>query len=84
MTHKDAVLAIMKKYIMELLPNVKAEDIHAGVRMADLGANSIDRADIIVATMEELGLKLPLASFGKAKNIGELIDIFLQASNAPC
>jgi polyketide biosynthesis acyl carrier protein len=76
---KNAIMILIKKHIIQLFPEVTEEDIQPDVKMADLGANSIDRADIVVAVMEELGIKIPLVSLGKAKNIGDLADILAQA-----
>ena len=42
---KGAIFSIIKKHIMTLLPNVCDSDIQLGVKMSDLGANSIDRAE---------------------------------------
>lgn len=42
--------------------------------MKELGANSIDRFDIISDTMDELNIKIPLLQFGSLKNIGEVVD----------
>jgi polyketide biosynthesis acyl carrier protein len=40
-----------------------------------LGANSVDRADIIMLTLETLSLKIPLIEMARAENIGELAGI---------
>ena len=66
---------------MFVLPDVHGSEIQMGVKMSDLGANSIDRAEVVVAAMEELNIKIPLVSLGKAKNIGDLVDIFFQVVN---
>jgi polyketide biosynthesis acyl carrier protein len=78
---KETILLVIKKHIMALLPDVREIDIKMGVKMADLGANSIDRAEVVVAVMEELNIKVPLVCFGKAKNITDLTDILFQAVN---
>ena len=45
-----------------------------------LGANSIDRADIIMMTLETLALNIPLHEMAKAENIGDLAGM-LQGDN---
>ena len=46
--------------------------------LRDLGANSVDRADIITDAMEELGVWTALVSFADAQNLGELADVLEQ------
>lgn len=79
---KDAIFSVIKKQIMVVLPDVCESDIQMGVKMSDLGANSIDRGEVVIAVMEELNIKVPLVSLGKAKNITDLIDIFFQVVNS--
>lgn len=74
-----------RKEILEILKGVLAEimDIDtANISEADslkaLGANSIDRADIIVTTIEECNVKIPMMKFSDAKNIGGIIDVILE------
>lgn len=78
---KGAIFSIIKKHIMTLLPNVCDSDIQPGVKMSDLGANSIDRAEVVVTVMAELNIKIPLLTLGKAKNLNDLTDIIFQVIN---
>ncbi|MEK3904685.1 MULTISPECIES: phosphopantetheine-binding protein [unclassified Paenibacillus] len=71
---KDQVLEIMKLKMIDILPDLTPGQIRREVSMKDLGANSIDRFDIISDTMDELKLKIPLLQFGSFKNIGEVVD----------
>lgn len=43
-----------------------------------LGANSIDRSEIIMMTMESMSANIPLIYTAKAKNIGELASILFE------
>jgi polyketide biosynthesis acyl carrier protein len=56
-------------------------DDHAFVssdRLADLGANSVDRAEITMLVQESLGLSVPRVELFGPQNIGELADLFLK------
>lgn len=77
MTKAD-VFEIVKENILDILPDVSEEEIQIEGSMKDLGANSIDRADIVVGSMEKLGLKIPLVEFGQLKNIQELVDLLYE------
>jgi polyketide biosynthesis acyl carrier protein len=50
--------------------------------LRDLGANSIDRADIITETMEQLDVSIPMVRFGDAKNIGDIVAIICEGGEA--
>jgi polyketide biosynthesis acyl carrier protein len=78
---KTDIFVVIKKHIKTILPNVRDEDIKIEGKMADLGANSIDRSDIVIQTMEELQLKIPLVTLGQAKNLQDLTDILHQHVN---
>lgn len=72
---KEQVYEVVKTAIMEILPDVHSEQISIEKSLIELGANSIDRADVVIMSMEELGLKIPLKSLAHARNIEELVDI---------
>ncbi|NET40879.1 phosphopantetheine-binding protein [Okeania sp. SIO2B3] len=46
-------------------------------RFNNLGINSVNRAEIIMTVMEEFWLNVPRIELARAKNIGELPDLFL-------
>ena len=58
------------------MPGLEAGQILLNSSMRDLGFNSIDRAEVIVETMADLRLQVPLVKFASAKNIEEVISIF--------
>ncbi|AJC67823.1 acyl carrier protein [Dickeya zeae EC1] len=64
--------------LLEILPYLDASTITPEQSMKDVGANSIDRADVLLASMETLDIIFPLHEAGDLKNIGELVD-FLYA-----
>ncbi|UJF34769.1 acyl carrier protein [Paenibacillus hexagrammi] len=72
---KDEVFTVVKGCIMEILPDLSEGDIRIELSLKDLGANSIDRADIAVSAMEAIGLKMSMVEFGQVKNIQELVNL---------
>jgi len=50
--------------------------------LADLGANSIDRAEIVTMTLEALSLSIPRVALSEARNIGDLTRIIYEKSQA--
>ncbi|MGP3971258.1 phosphopantetheine-binding protein [Streptomyces sp. 6N223] len=80
---------ITQEKTFETLKSVFAEIMEADVSavtladsLRDLGANSIDRADIITETMEQLDVSLPMVRFGEARNIGDIVAIICEGGEA--
>ena len=63
-----------------MIPELEGYEFKPGNQLVDLGANLVDRADIIIMTMEALSLQIPHVELFGAKNIGELVDVFCQKS----
>lgn len=66
---------VVKKVILEILPFLSANDVSVDRSLKDLGANSIDRMEVVTQSMEELGLKIPMVEFGKVQNIKGLVGL---------
>lgn len=72
---RDDVFDIVKKNIREVLPELDDSKIVTEVHLKELGANSVDRMEIITMSMEDLDINIPLVEFAKVKNIDELISL---------
>lgn len=77
---REEIFNIVKESIAEILPETDVESLKVEDSLRELGANSIDRADIIIDTMEALGVKIPLVEFGNLANIREIVDLFYEKS----
>ncbi|NOT88326.1 MAG: acyl carrier protein [Lysobacter sp.] len=73
--NKEEIFEIIVRHAREVLPELETHDFQATDSLKALGANSIDRADIIMMTLESLVLNIPLMEMAKAENIGELAGI---------
>lgn len=82
MTTRNDLLQCLKKNILEILPGVEPDKISGAGRLVDLGANSIDRAEIAIRTMEDLSVKIPLIEFAQVQNIAGLLDLFAKYTEA--
>ena len=74
--NKQQIFEVIKKNVLEILPEIDPAHIVPESSLRDLGANSIDRADILIQSLEMLKLKFPLHEMGAARNLQGLIDIF--------
>lgn len=74
--NKQQIFEVIKKNVLEILPEIDPARIVPESSLRDLGANSIDRADILIQSLEMLKLKFPLHEMGAARNLQGLIDLF--------
>jgi polyketide biosynthesis acyl carrier protein len=81
MTHID-ILNLIARHTREILPGLDAHEFVPSDRLVDLGANSIDRAEIAMMVQESLGLSVPRVELFGPKNIGELADLFITKLHA--
>jgi polyketide biosynthesis acyl carrier protein len=72
---KAEVFEVVKENILEILPKVRPEMVSIDKNLSDLGANSVDRVEVVTLSMEDLGLKIPLLSFAAVTNIEGLVDV---------
>ncbi len=73
--NKEAIFDIITGHICEVIPRLKDYQFQETDSMRDLGANSIDRSEIVMMTLESLSLNIPLIVIARAENIGELASI---------
>lgn len=73
--NKDDVFNIIANHSREIIPALATHPFQWSDQLAELGANSMDRADIVMMTLESLALRMPLTALANTKNIGELADL---------
>ncbi|MFO5491972.1 MAG: acyl carrier protein [Cuspidothrix sp.] len=72
---RDRIFNIIVQNTCVVIPELEGHSFVETDRLADLGANSMDRAEIVMMTLESLSLKIPLIELVSAKNIGKLADL---------
>ncbi|MCM3291526.1 acyl carrier protein [Paenibacillus sp. MER 180] len=77
---RESIFQIIVEHIREVLPELAGEQITLEDSLRELGANSVDRMEILVSVMQSLGVKIPMVNFGKASNIGDLVRIFQEGN----
>ncbi len=75
MTDYDRVLDRLRHHTRQVVPEVPADDIVPERTLAELGCNSIDRADILTMTMEDLGLAVSVSEFHQGQRLDELASV---------
>lgn len=74
MTIED-IFAIIVGHTREVLPGLDDHAFQFSDSLRELGANSIDRSEIVMLTLESLSLKIPMIEVAKAENMGELTGL---------
>lgn len=72
---RDSILAIIIRQIREVVPELEDQPISGVDAMADLGVNSVERSEIVMNTLEAIGLDLPMVQTHGPRNLGELADL---------
>ena len=80
--NKTKLLDLIAQHTREVLPGLDTHQFVVADRLADLGANSVDRAEIAMLVQESLNISIPRIELFGPKNIGELADLFLQKLDA--
>jgi polyketide biosynthesis acyl carrier protein len=75
---KSEIFEVIQRNLREILPELQSVVIDPQQSMKELGANSIDRADVVLQSMEALGVTFPLNELAGVDNIQGLVD-FLHA-----
>lgn len=73
-TEQD-VFEVVRRNTLEVLPEIPADLVRIDGTLTDLGANSIDRADIVTMSMESLGITVPIREFQSVRDIQSLVDL---------
>jgi len=75
---QPGVRAEVHAVIFSVLPSLMPSDIDESLHLKDLGADSVDRVEIIMELLHRLGLDEPMSSFSALPSIGALIDLLDQ------
>ncbi len=76
------IYEIIISHTREVIPELEGYFFQSNDALKDLGANSIDRSEIVMMTLESLSLNIPLTETVGAKNIGELAGILYEKSQS--
>jgi polyketide biosynthesis acyl carrier protein len=76
------VAALVRDVIGTILPGVPVSAMTERRHLRELGADSVDRVEIILSILDRLGLDEPMSSFSGLPNLGALVD-FLTTQRSP-
>ncbi len=73
--NEDRVFDAVRRSVASVVPELKPESISIEDALADLGCTSVDRADVVTLTMEDLGITVPVREFEGVRNIRALVNV---------
>jgi polyketide biosynthesis acyl carrier protein len=79
---KSEVFEVIQRNLREILPDLQSIVIDPQQSMRQLGANSLDRADVVLQSMEALGVRFPLNELAGVENIQGLVDFLYSRIHA--
>jgi polyketide biosynthesis acyl carrier protein len=72
----DEIFGVIARHVREVLPDMDGAEILPEHSLAQLGANSVDRAEIVMLAMNSLSLRIPRVETFGPRNLGELAELF--------
>lgn len=78
---KEQIVSIIRENLMEIMPELEGQNVSNDETFVNLGANSIDRGELIMLTLEKLNLEVPRIEFVSANTINELATLVVKFKN---
>lgn len=80
--NKSEIFEIVTCHAREVIPALSDHEFKHSDALRNLGANSIDRSEIVMMSLESCSLNIPLIETVRAQSIGELVDILYERSES--
>lgn len=71
----NEIFDVLVKTTREVVPALESHNFDFDDSLKDLGANSVDRSEIIMMCLESLELNVAMIHFARAENMGDLAAI---------
>jgi polyketide biosynthesis acyl carrier protein len=75
MTTITDVFEVIADHARDVVPSLAGHAFRAEEALKDLGANSVDRSEIVMMTLESLSINVSLVELAEATNLGELASL---------
>lgn len=72
--NQAAIFELVVGHTKEVLPELENHSFKPEEALKDLGANSIDRSEIVMMTLESLSADIPLVELAGVNNLKELVE----------
>jgi polyketide biosynthesis acyl carrier protein len=75
---ESEIFAALAQAICIQVPELRCHSFLRTDSLRELGANSLDRAEIVVQVLMQLKLSTPMSTFAPAQNLGELCGLLYE------
>lgn len=75
---KNKIVEQIRENLIEIIPELEGQTISNDEKLSDIGANSIDRAELIALTLEQLEKEIPRIKLAGAQTINELAELIAE------
>lgn len=69
------IFELVARHAREVVPQLASHSFSRSDRLQELGASSMDRAEILSAVLESLALRIARVELFGPRNLGELADL---------
>ena len=70
-----SILALITENIRAVVPDLSETPITASDTMSQLGLDSVERQEVVMLTLEAIGLEIPLVQLRGPRTIGDLAEL---------
>ena len=77
---REAIELVVREVIAVILPSVASDAIAGNKHLRDLGADSVDRVEIILMLLDRLHIDEPMSSFSQVPDIDGLVALLHERS----
>jgi polyketide biosynthesis acyl carrier protein len=79
---KQTIFEVVRANTLKVLPDLHPDDITIDKSLTDLGANSVDRIEVVIYSLEELKLNVPISELQGIRNLSALVDLLYRYATA--
>ncbi|MHB8523314.1 MAG: phosphopantetheine-binding protein [Limisphaerales bacterium] len=72
---KQKIFEVVKANTLKVLADLDPDAITIDKRLTDLGANSVDRVEVVMYSIEDLNLQVPLAELQGISDLRALVEL---------
>lgn len=76
---RERVLEVVKEEAVDLLPELKWDEVDRSRSLKDYGASSLDLVELVSSCMRKLKVKIPRADLTKINSVDTLVDALCNA-----
>ncbi|MCS1412245.1 MAG: Polyketide biosynthesis acyl-carrier-protein AcpK [Verrucomicrobia subdivision 3 bacterium] len=75
---REEIFGVIKQNVLEVLVDLDPKEVTLDKSLVELGANSVDRVEVAMYSMEALGLKLSRVELHGVEDLQGLVDVFYE------